>query len=121
MKTKSIISRAEGSPFIARDGAKVFELLQGAGVKWLSLAEGYLDQLQQAKPHYHEKTEEIYYILSGTGEIRLDDRTERIQARDAVYVPPGAIHALRNLSQGEILEVLAICSPEYSDEDIFFI
>lgn len=38
--------------------------------------------------HRHEKAEEIYVVLSGSGRMRLDDDVVEISALDAVRVAP---------------------------------
>ena len=43
-------------------------------------------------PHYHPKTEDIYYILDGTGRMTIDGQTRDVGPGDAVAIPPGAAH-----------------------------
>jgi mannose-6-phosphate isomerase-like protein (cupin superfamily) len=112
------IGKEEGEPFIARDGARIFELFQSSG---LSIASGYLKPEQRALSHFHDSSEEIYYIISGSGEVKVGDVTEKIEAGDVVRMLPGETHALKNTSQTEIMKVLAISSPAYADDDIFFV
>ena len=44
--------------------------------------------------HHHEP-EETYYIVSGHGEMEIDDRTTAVGPGCAVYIPANARHALR--------------------------
>lgn len=110
-------------PFISRDGAEVHELInpKNTKIKRLSIARGTLNSSQAAKPHYHKKSEEIYYILDGIGRIKLNDNEFDIITGDVIFVPKKMVHCLKNLSQREELRVLAIESPPYSDDDIFFV
>lgn len=121
--TKSFIGREKGKPFIAKDGAPIFELFRNAGlkIKNMSFATGTLRPKLKATPHFHKNSEEIYYILSGHGKARVNDSIEKIKQGEAVYVPAKAIHALENTNPVKPMKVLAVSSPAYKDKDIFFI
>lgn len=122
MDSKSFIGKERGKPFVARDGALIFELFRDTGlaIKNISIATGYLEPGQKAIPHFHQVSEEIYYVLSGEGCCRINNIIEAIKRGDAVYLPVGAVHALENLSSSETMKVLAISSPPYQDSDMFF-
>lgn len=120
---KSFVRRARGKPFIARDGAEIFELLrpETSRIKNMSIASGHLQPGQKAFEHWHKKSEEAYYVVSGRGRVRVGDEVMNISTGDAIHIPIGALHALENTSQTEQMHILAISSPPYSDNDIFFI
>ncbi|ORT55938.1 cupin domain-containing protein [Streptomyces sp. CB03238] len=46
--------------------------------------------------HLHSRTEELYFLLSGRGEITLDGRPHLVRAGDTVLTGLGTRHALRN-------------------------
>ncbi len=46
--------------------------------------------------HVHRNEDETYYVLEGCLEIDVDGRHERLEAGDAVFLPRGVPHALRN-------------------------
>ena len=123
MKNKSFIGKEQGKPFIAKDGALIYELFRKSGlkIKNISIATGFLKPKQIAIPHFHKKLEEIYFILSGKGRIRIGNKKEKIKRNYAVFIPIKAIHALENTSKSKPLKVIAISSPPYSDRDIFFV
>ena len=63
-------------------------------------------EITDAKLHYHERTDEIYYVLDGAGRMRLDDHEIELRKDVTVYVPRGTKHkAWGNL------KVLVICIP----------
>ena len=63
-------------------------------------------EITDAKLHYHERTDEIYYVLEGTGRMRLDDVEIDLRKDVTVYVPRGMKHrAWGNL------KVLVVCIP----------
>jgi mannose-6-phosphate isomerase-like protein (cupin superfamily) len=67
-------------------------------------------------PHYHPTTEEIYYILEGTGSMRIGDETRDVGPGDAIAIPPGAIHQITNTGPGT-LKFLCCCAPGYEHDD----
>lgn len=49
-----------------------------------------------ARGHTHEPAE-VYYIISGTGEVVVDGETYALRVGDAVWIPPNAEHAAYNV------------------------
>jgi mannose-6-phosphate isomerase-like protein (cupin superfamily) len=47
--------------------------------------------------HEHVDLEEVYYILSGIGEIRVGDEVCQAREGDAVYLPPRVSHTMKNI------------------------
>jgi len=76
-------------------------------------------EITDAKMHYHERTEEIYLVTKGSGELEVDGETCRVRPGDAILIPPGAWHTLENNGTSE-LTILCMCSPPYSHDDTFF-
>ena len=63
-------------------------------------------QITDAKLHYHQRTDEIYYVLDGQGKMRLDHDEIELHKDVVVYVPRGVRHkAWGNLT------VLVVCVP----------
>jgi mannose-6-phosphate isomerase-like protein (cupin superfamily) len=63
-------------------------------------------EITDAKLHYHEYTDEIYYVLDGTGRMRVGDEEIELRKDVTVYVPRGVKHrAWGNL------KVLVVCIP----------
>jgi mannose-6-phosphate isomerase-like protein (cupin superfamily) len=50
--------------------------------------------MKQAFGHRHERAEEIYVVLEGSGRIRLDDELRDIAEHDAVRVEPAVARGL---------------------------
>ena len=47
-------------------------------------------------PLHHHPNEEIYTVLSGEGEMQVDDEIQHLAAMSSVYIPPGCGHSLKN-------------------------
>ncbi|MCL2057533.1 MAG: cupin domain-containing protein [Oscillospiraceae bacterium] len=42
--------------------------------------------------HSHDDMEEVYYVISGEGEMVVGEDRYPVRAGDALYVPPGEFH-----------------------------
>ena len=99
--------------FLRRDVADVQPWAETCGqirplleAKDEAAAEVHHLQITDAKLHYHERTDEIYYVLDGQGKMRLDDEEIELHKDVVVYVPRGVKHkAWGNLT------VLVVCVP----------
>lgn len=67
-------------------------------------------------PDFHDE-HETFLVLSGRGEITVDDEVQEISDGDVVYLPPNSHHVVRNLSDEHRLEFLSIFwgSPEANE------
>jgi mannose-6-phosphate isomerase-like protein (cupin superfamily) len=104
--------------FVTKDGSEIRELLayRNSAIRNQTLAEARLRPGGSTTPHRHLKTEEIYYILEGTGEMRIDGETKMVGIGDAIGIPPGSLHQITNTTGG-ILKFLCCCAPGYEDAD----
>lgn len=57
--------------------------------------------------HTHEKEEEIYYIISGTGEVDDDGTVSQVGPGDAILTGNGAGHSISNTGK-EPLDFMAV-------------
>jgi mannose-6-phosphate isomerase-like protein (cupin superfamily) len=70
-------------------------------------------EIQDAKLHYHARTDEFYYVISGNGTMILDDEEIELHEGVVVYVPRGVKHK----AVGK-LTVLTVCIPRGVLDDI---
>ncbi len=115
-----IRARDRAEPFTTKDGSTIRELLglTTAPVRSQSLAEATLEAGQRTERHYHAESEELYYVLSGEGEMEIDGEHATVGPGDAILIPPGAWHQIT--AGAEKLQFLCCCSPPYRHEDTFF-
>ena len=76
-------------------------------------AEVHYVEIEAAKLHYHERTDEVYYIIAGSGTMVLNDDEIEVHAGVVVYVPRGTRHK----AVGR-LTVLTVCIPRGVLDDV---
>lgn len=116
-----IRSLAQAEPFTTADGSTIRELigLLTAPARNQSLAEATLEAGQATERHYHGESEELYYLLEGSGEMEVEGDRAPVGSGDAILIPPRAWHQIR-AGEGASLRFLCCCAPPYRHEDTFF-
>lgn len=112
---------------VNRDQANILHTPHGSQIRPLidrttspitqcSLAEETLPPGHRVAPHHHEVLEEIYYVLTGTGEMTVGDETRAVGAGDAIYIPKRQRHTLVNTG-AEPMRIVLICGPAFDFAD----
>lgn len=67
--------------------------------------------------HAHFVNEEMFFILAGQGQIRIQDKEYLLSSGDLISIPPGPeyAHQIINISEDEDLTYLAISTMEEPD------
>jgi mannose-6-phosphate isomerase-like protein (cupin superfamily) len=104
--------------FTTKDGSQIRELLahRNSCIRKQSLAEARLPPGARTTPHFHPQTEEIYYILEGTGRMTIGEDTKDVTPGDAIAIPPGQVHTIACTSESP-LKFLCCCAPAYEHAD----
>jgi len=104
--------------FITDDGSTIHELAGRVSSPTVnqSLAQATLEVGAETAEHFHTEAEEIYYLTSGSGRLRVGESESEVAAGDCIVIPPGAPHKLWNTA-AEQLVLLCCCSPPYRHED----
>jgi mannose-6-phosphate isomerase-like protein (cupin superfamily) len=71
---------------------------------------------RQAFAHKHEKSEEVYVVLQGSGRVKLDDEILEIEKLDALRVAPEVTRAFEAGPNG--LELLAFGARHDGDGEV---
>lgn len=104
--------------FTAGDGTRLRELLhpdrQAAAIRY-SLAHAILAPGEASTAH-RLISSEVYYIISGRGQMAIDAEQCAVAPGAAVYIPPGAVQHIKNIGDGP-LEFLCIVDPAWQPED----
>ena len=108
---------------VSSDDVEPIELPQGSWSRMLVTAErvdGNASSLGYSvftpgtvlAPVKHE-TEEVAYVVAGSGELRLDDEAVPFREGDAVHIPAGVWHAVANTGDADVVMVFGFPHPDY--------
>ena len=104
--------------FMAGDGTQLRELLHpdkhSVELRY-SLAHAALPPGQTSVLH-SLTTSEVYYIISGVGEMHIDGENQFVEAGDTVYISPNAKQFICNCGT-EPLIFICIVDPAWRKED----
>ena len=116
--TLNIINLNNCQQFITKDRSRIREIMapRNSIIKRQSLAEAVVHVGSATDEHYHSNSEEIYYVLSGVGEIRINGETASVGAGDAIALPPGCVHKIWNRGDSDLV-FLCLCVPPYEHDD----
>jgi quercetin dioxygenase-like cupin family protein len=64
-------------------------------------------------PAVRHEAEEVAYVVSGSGELRLDDGAVDFRAGDALHIPAGVWHAVANTGDDDVVMVFGFPHPDY--------
>jgi mannose-6-phosphate isomerase-like protein (cupin superfamily) len=110
---------AQQPHFTTKDGSTIRSILDrtNAPVTNQSLAEATVPAGGATERHYHKRSEELYFILEGSGEMEIDGQKRGVGPGDGILIPPGAWHTI---TATETLRFLCCCAPPYAHEDTYF-
>lgn len=113
-----VINRDGVKPFITKDSSEIREILapRNSIIQRQSLAEARLLPGRSTEEHYHTQTEEIYYILSGSGQMVMDGKERHAKKHDGIAIPPGVRHKITNTGDADLV-ILCCCAPAYEHDD----
>src|SRR5688572_863328 len=107
------MSVATATRYIRRDPADIAPWAETCGQirtvveeKDGAAAEVHHVEIDNAKLHYHERTDEFYYVIDGSGTMVLGDEEIEVHKGVVVYVPRGTKHK----AVGR-MTVLTVCIP----------
>jgi mannose-6-phosphate isomerase-like protein (cupin superfamily) len=69
---------------------------------------------QEHALHVHEGQDKMYFVLEGSGVVRVGDKEELLTAGDVAFAPAGVVHSIANPGP-ERLVVMAVLSPPPSN------
>jgi putative monooxygenase len=85
----------------------------GAKNVWVGVID--YDPQRTSNMHSHEEQEEVFYCISGSGEIIVDGEKQTLEPGTTVYVAPRKMHQIIN-NTNEVLKVLSAVSPPFQPE-----
>lgn len=85
---------------------------------WHLLSSPHLSVIQEKMPpgteevkHYHQYSEQVFYILSGQATFYLDQKVLTLEAQESLHIPPLTPHQIQNSSDRD-LHFLVISHPK---------
>ena len=69
--------------------------------------------IQNARPHFHRSTWELYIVQKGNGLLELDGVPFEISEGDVIEIPPNVVHKAIPLPA---LTVLVVMSPQNAED-----
>jgi mannose-6-phosphate isomerase-like protein (cupin superfamily) len=107
--------------FVAGDGSILRELLHPDKADMAigySLAHAIVRPGETTKAH-RLRTAEVYYVIAGRGQMRIDGESAAVGAGCAIYIPPGSVQCISNTSKSDLV-FLCIVDPAWraADEEI---
>ena len=108
------INRVPG--FVAGDRCTLKELLNPAkdsGLGELRYSLAHATVPKGASTARHKLTSsEVYYIISGSGLVHIDEEIEHVGPGDAVFIPAGAVQYIESAGESD-LSFLCIVDPAW--------
>jgi len=65
--------------------------------------------------HYHNKSEQFFYILSGVATMALNDQSFTIEENQGIHIPSGAVHQLSNQHKTDLIFIVTSTPPSHGD------
>jgi len=108
----------DAEDFVAIDGTSIREVVGLASLHSgrQSLSEVIVPCGIATVEHIHRTSQEVYFVQSGRGRVRVGEERVEVRAGNCVVIPPESIHNLTNTGT-EPLRVICVCAPPYRDED----
>jgi mannose-6-phosphate isomerase-like protein (cupin superfamily) len=85
---------------------------------WPLLRSDSLSVIQERMPpgtseqlHYHERAQQVFYILSGVATFEVEGETKIVHPNQSIHIPPNVKHCILNNSDTD-LHFLVISEPK---------
>ncbi|MDR3402931.1 MAG: cupin domain-containing protein [Chthoniobacter sp.] len=101
------VSAATAPHYAWGAGCDGWHLLQASG---LSVIQESMPPGTDEVPHFHEHSRQFFFVLAGVLSVSTPDSMHRLAAEQAIEIPPGVPHHIRNLSD-DVVRFLVISSP----------
>ena len=104
----------DAEPFVAADLSEIRLLVDRSNTSIASVSLAHATVAAGAETVWHrlQRTDEIYFILSGRGLVSVGDESREVGSGDTVWIPAGVEQRIRNLGS-DPLAFLCACGPAY--------
>ena len=108
----TILSTENGEHYLWGDDCSGWHLLKS---KSLSIIEEMVPSGCSEVRHYHTRSQQFFYILSGVATLELEGEIFELSANQGIHVPAGKIHQLSNLDNQPLRFLVTSTPPAQSD------
>ena len=104
--------------YVTKDGSLVYEVLhpKSSAISKGSVAVAVVKPKSRTKLHYHELSEEVYFVWKGRGIVRVGEERTRVEQGCFVLIPPRTKHCIENDGSEELV-IVCYSTPPYSHRD----
>lgn len=74
-----------------------------------------LDPGEEIGEEVHESTDQFFRVEEGKGEVSIDGRSTQIESDDAIVIPAGARHNIRNIGEKPLKVYTLYAPPQHAD------
>ena len=68
--------------------------------------------------HFHYKSKQFFYILSGEAEMKFKDKSVQLKTGIGIEVTPMEAHQMRNVSDKEVEFIVVSMPKSYGDREL---
>ncbi|MFK7992900.1 MAG: cupin domain-containing protein [Granulosicoccus sp.] len=65
--------------------------------------------------HYHQSSEQFFFVLSGIASLEVDGQMNLLEAQQGLHIPAGIEHQLRNDQQSDLIFLVTSVPPSHGD------
>jgi mannose-6-phosphate isomerase-like protein (cupin superfamily) len=97
------LSQIEGRTYPAR--RRTQNLVGGPSpIQFQNFCMGYvtLEPKGGQVPWHNQESEEVYFVIEGTGEMCLGEERQTVQGGQCVQIPPGVFHQMTNIGDAPL-------------------
>ncbi|GAB4013667.1 cupin domain-containing protein [Spirosoma migulaei] len=68
--------------------------------------------------HYHERSHQFFFVLSGEATLEIGEKTSRLKANEGIEIPPFIAHQMRNDSPNDVIFTVTSTPKSHGDRVI---
>lgn len=77
----------------------------------LSVIREKMPTKSKEQTHYHKKSQQFFYILSGVATFEIEGQLHRIEQNKGIHIKPGVVHRISNNEESD-LEFIVVSEPK---------
>jgi len=103
--------------FYTEEKCHILEIINAPDVSAFSLAQARVEPGVTTAWHSVKDTDEVYYILEGTGEMEIGDSFKKIINKgETVLIPKNQKQRITNIGEADLI-FLCVCTPRFLPEN----